>query len=231
MKKDIILKVDNLKQHFITGVGRYKIYNKAVDGISFDVRKGEVFSLVGESGCGKTTTGRTIMKIYKPTDGTVHLLGHRIVAGTRDLTLELKSLGKNLKKKKIETLKNKKLSEDEKKAIIKELYTYKRNRRKEIKAEIKARNKDQKSRFGPSREKLNVVKEESLLKIKEYRNLIAEENAEFLKFKKTAFAKTDALPSNFSKTERDKIHSKELAKYREVRKLRDQKVKEYEHEI
>lgn len=93
MENDVILKVDNLKQHFKTGTGKYKIYNKAVDGVSFEVRRGEVFSLVGESGCGKTTTGRTIIKIYKPTDGEVHLLGKRIVAGTRGLVKEKNRLG------------------------------------------------------------------------------------------------------------------------------------------
>lgn len=80
--KEVILKVENLSQHF-------KI-NKAVDNVSFDVYKGEVFGIVGESGCGKTTIGRTIIKLYNATDGNVYLKGRRIVAGTLSLKNALK---------------------------------------------------------------------------------------------------------------------------------------------
>jgi len=80
--KEVILRVENLSQHF-------KI-NKAVDNVSFDVYKGEVFGIVGESGCGKTTIGRTIIKLYNATDGNVYLKGRRIVAGTLSLRNALK---------------------------------------------------------------------------------------------------------------------------------------------
>ena len=53
----------------------------AVDNVTFDIYKREVFGLVGESGCGKTTTGRTIIKLYKPTDGSVDLNGNRVTGG------------------------------------------------------------------------------------------------------------------------------------------------------
>ena len=56
---------------------------KAVDNVSFEVHKGEVFGLVGESGCGKTTTGRTIIKLYNATSGNVYFEGQRICAGIR----------------------------------------------------------------------------------------------------------------------------------------------------
>ncbi|QSX06850.1 ATP-binding cassette domain-containing protein [Sedimentibacter sp. zth1] len=69
-----LLKVENLKQHF-NGF-------KAVDGVSFEINKGEVFGLVGESGCGKTTTGRTIIKLNNITSGNVYFKGQRICAGT-----------------------------------------------------------------------------------------------------------------------------------------------------
>ena len=71
---EVLLKVDNLSQHF----GPLK----AVSEVSFEVKKGEVFGLVGESGCGKTTTGRTIIKLYDATGGNVYFKGHRICAGT-----------------------------------------------------------------------------------------------------------------------------------------------------
>jgi oligopeptide transport system ATP-binding protein len=79
-QKETILRVDGLKQYFKTGIGKNKILNKAVDGISFEVKKGEVFSLVGESGCGKTTTGRTIIQLYKSSGGEVHFHDTRILS-------------------------------------------------------------------------------------------------------------------------------------------------------
>ncbi|MCP3028940.1 ABC transporter ATP-binding protein [Halobacillus sp. A5] len=68
MKEEKALQVRNLKKHFNLGKDRTL---KAVDGVSFDIYKGETFGLVGESGCGKSTAGRTIMNLYKRTDGEV----------------------------------------------------------------------------------------------------------------------------------------------------------------
>lgn len=73
-----VLEVEGLKQHFKSGIGKRKLSVKAVSGISFDIYKREVFGLVGESGCGKTTTGRTIMRLYKPTSGIIKLNGWTI---------------------------------------------------------------------------------------------------------------------------------------------------------
>ncbi|MDY0276787.1 MAG: ATP-binding cassette domain-containing protein [Acholeplasma sp.] len=67
----VVLNVKNLKKHFKIGSGSNGVVLKAVDDISFSIRKGEVFGLVGESGCGKTTTGRTIIRLYSPSDGTI----------------------------------------------------------------------------------------------------------------------------------------------------------------
>lgn len=66
-----MLEIKNLKKHFITGHGKGRKVLTAVDGISFSIRKGETFGLVGESGCGKTTAGRTIARLYNPTDGQI----------------------------------------------------------------------------------------------------------------------------------------------------------------
>src|SRR5215207_8518173 len=74
MNNNIILEVNNLKQHFPIRQGflqRLVGHVKAVDGVSFALRKQEVLGLVGESGCGKTTTGRSILRLYDPTDGEV----------------------------------------------------------------------------------------------------------------------------------------------------------------
>ncbi|MFA7106155.1 MAG: ATP-binding cassette domain-containing protein [Candidatus Izemoplasmatales bacterium] len=76
-----VLSLKNLKMYFTSGHGKNKLIVKAVDDVSFDIYKGEVFGLVGESGCGKTTTGRTIIKLYQPTDGEIWFLGELIGAG------------------------------------------------------------------------------------------------------------------------------------------------------
>lgn len=84
--KEVLLRVTHLKQYFKLGSGKLK----AVHDISFDVKKGEVFGLVGESGCGKTTTGRSIIKLYDITSGNIHFAGQRISAGTRWNEKEIK---------------------------------------------------------------------------------------------------------------------------------------------
>lgn len=83
-QREVILDVRGLKQYFKLGSGRKKIVNKAVNDISFKIYKGEVFSLVGESGCGKTTTGRTIIKLYKATGGEVYFNGTRIISDVKE---------------------------------------------------------------------------------------------------------------------------------------------------
>jgi len=79
-----VLEVKNLKQHFVGGIGKRKITVKAVDDVSFDIYKREVFGVVGESGCGKTTLGRTIIKLYDPTSGSVKFNGYPINVGFQD---------------------------------------------------------------------------------------------------------------------------------------------------
>jgi oligopeptide transport system ATP-binding protein len=80
MSKQPVLEVKNLKQYFTSGYGKNKVVVKAVDDISFSIYKGETFGLVGESGCGKTTTGRTIIRLYEPTDGEVYFNG-KLISG------------------------------------------------------------------------------------------------------------------------------------------------------
>ncbi|ELK46083.1 oligopeptide/dipeptide ABC transporter ATP-binding protein [Halobacillus sp. BAB-2008] len=75
MDREKVLEVKQLKKHFHLGKGRTL---KAVDGVSFDIYKGETFGLVGESGCGKSTTGRTIMNLYDRTDGEVLYQGKSV---------------------------------------------------------------------------------------------------------------------------------------------------------
>lgn len=107
---NIILDVHHLKQYFKLP-GNVKL--KAVHDVSFHVKKGECFGIVGESGCGKTTTGRTIMRLYNATSGSVYFKGHRISAGTRWNDKEMK-FSKIRAQKKINELKS-----DKKEAILK----------------------------------------------------------------------------------------------------------------
>ncbi len=90
VENNIELSVRHLKQFFKFGHGKNAFVTKAVHNISFDIKKGECFGVVGESGCGKTTTGRTLIRLYKATSGSVYFKGYRIVAGNRWNEKEIK---------------------------------------------------------------------------------------------------------------------------------------------
>lgn len=75
-----LVEVKHLKEYFTINTGMFSSKPlKAVDDVSFAVRKGETLGLVGESGCGKTTVGRTLLHLYKPTDGEIWFEGKQIV--------------------------------------------------------------------------------------------------------------------------------------------------------
>ncbi len=92
--QEVLLKVEHLCQYFKMGDSELK----AVDDVNFDIKRGEVFGLVGESGCGKTTTGRSIIKIYDITSGSIYFKGQRICAGTRSYRDAIASARKELRK-------------------------------------------------------------------------------------------------------------------------------------
>ena len=123
-KNEVLLKVDHLCQYFGP--------TKAVDDVSFEVRKGEVFGLVGESGCGKTTTGRSIIKLYDITSGSIYYKGRRIAAGTKSYRDEIAA-----KKAEIKELKKAGASEEKIAAC--------KTRIEELKKEIVQAKKDHKA--------------------------------------------------------------------------------------
>jgi len=76
-----LLDIKNIKKYFLAKkgfLGKNDVYLKAVDDVSFTIKKGETLGLVGESGCGKTTIGRTILRLYEPTDGKIYFDGQDI---------------------------------------------------------------------------------------------------------------------------------------------------------
>ncbi|MDM7321503.1 MAG: ATP-binding cassette domain-containing protein, partial [Fervidobacterium sp.] len=77
-EREVLLRIDNLVKHFPIRAGVFKrivAWVKAVDGVSFEVYKGETVGLVGESGCGKTTVGMTLLRLYEPTSGRIIVEG------------------------------------------------------------------------------------------------------------------------------------------------------------
>lgn len=104
------LSVRHLKQFFKFGHGKSAFKTKAVHDVSFDIMKGECFGLVGESGCGKTTTGRSLIRLYDITSGSVYFEGRRTSAGSRWNEKEIKWT-KIKARKKIKELR--KIEEDE----------------------------------------------------------------------------------------------------------------------
>lgn len=95
-EKETLLKVENLKMYFPAAksvFGKTTSCVKAVDDVSFEVEKGKTFGLVGESGCGKTTTGKCILRINTPTEGHIYYKGMDLSRASKD---EIKSIRREI---------------------------------------------------------------------------------------------------------------------------------------
>ena len=178
-----LLELKHVKQYFHFKNSDIK-YLKAVHDVSFDVYKGEVFGLVGESGCGKTTTGRDILRLYPITSGDIYLEGVRIAAGTRWNEKEIKWTGIRAKAeiKELEAKKSDLNPESaEYKAIEDKIADIKKNVEKvktEQLAKIKAAHEDNKHvNQNLAAHEVEVVekkREEGLLTEEEYKAALAE---------------------------------------------------------
>src|SRR5436309_5490364 len=83
---ETIISIDNLFVHYTLGGGLFSASKtvRAVDGVSLQIQRGETLGLVGESGCGKSTAGRTVLALERPTEGTVRFEGQDLGALTQD---------------------------------------------------------------------------------------------------------------------------------------------------
>ena len=153
---DPLLRVEDLCQYFPLGKRREL---HAVDHVSFEIKKGEVFGLVGESGCGKTTTGRSIIKIYDITGGDVYFKGKRICAGPRTYTDAIKTARKQAKNDIAPLVADTKANPSHKQANDAKIY--------EIKAklqEVLAENREKIARAYYDQNKVDKVHSEKLVK-------------------------------------------------------------------
>ena len=163
---DVLLRVEHLKQYFRSG----NYINKAVDDVSFFIKKGEVFGLVGESGCGKTTTGRTIINLYDPTDGKVIFHGLNVSStqnGSKVLIRSMKNEAKNkiaeLEREMKEAIKKDPSSEASAKQAFKE---EKRRIKKDLSNEIAAKQLDALKSGAAKAKSADAFRKQSLARLK-----------------------------------------------------------------
>ena len=125
-EKESLLRVENLRQYFNRGTFH------ALDGVSFDIKKGEVFSIVGESGCGKTTTGRAIIKLYNITGGQIFFNGKLISVGKLDFEKNIQQAKSDFAAKKISKSECAKIISEQKKIYREKLGETKKIKRDEL---------------------------------------------------------------------------------------------------
>ena len=216
VENNIELSVRHLKQFFKFGHGPNAFKTKAVHDVSFDIKKGECFGLVGESGCGKTTTGRSLIRLYKITSGSIYFKGYRISAGKRWNEKEIKwsrIKGKNRIKESFENEKNELMYASVTPEIAAKL--------KEITAKVD--DLETKLEFLVSEEKDEIKVAKAEYSLEEKKNAISEIKARYAKDKADLEAELDALKTEKEKVlaianseeEKSKLSEEEIAQKRE----------------
>lgn len=162
--REPLLRVEHLKQYFKSA----NKVNKAVDDVSFEIYKGEVFGLVGESGCGKTTTGRSIIRLYETTGGNVIFRGSRISAGLRAYKLDIAEAREQYSKKVKELKKDNSLSSDELSVALSQAKQERDNIISNARKELKEAKRDNKNCDK------NFAKNEVKKVVEEYDRLLSE---------------------------------------------------------
>ena len=203
-EREVLLSVQHLEQFFKLG----RFTNKAVNDVSFDIYKGEVFGLVGESGCGKTTTGRSIIRLYDITGGSVYFKGQRICAGIR----RYKEAIANKRKEVNEQLKALRLEHEEKVQSLNE--EEKAAYETEYSSKIKAINEDLESFVQSQYKEIKQAKFDHKNCNKEYaRKEVEKVNAEYLpKLEKAEGEEKEALEKEYKEkvrlAKKDRIMNK-----------------------
>ena len=187
---EVLLKVEHLCQYF--RLGRKDL--KAVDDVSFEIKKGETFGLVGESGCGKTTTGRSIIKLYNITSGNVYFKGKRIGAGIRSYKDAIAKARAEAKRE-IKALREESKANEAKKEINDEKIA-------KIKAELS----------------VEVAKQKALIKDAKYSSVAVDKEYSETRLKETDEEYTKKIADAGDDEEQVKAHKKEYKIRRRVAK-------------
>ena len=215
--KKVLLKVEHLSQHFKLG----KFTLRAVDDVNFEIYKGEVFGLVGESGCGKTTTGRTIIRLYDATGGSVYFDNKRIVAGT----LEYKQAIKAAKMKYDASLKalneeKKALSPEEQQEKAEE-YASKIAALKEEYSQIRSENieKIKSAKFDHNNCNKEFAKFEVSKVVEKYEPLLEAKREELEEAKNASISSPDDASLKEALENKNKEYNELLAQYKEEKRI------------
>ena len=196
----VLLDVQHLGMYFGSGTGALK----AVDDVSFQIHKGEVFGLVGESGCGKTTTGRTIIRLYNASSGSVYFDGVRIVAGTASYYEEIDGIKAKLKKGEID-----KASADKRIAELKvEIASAKRDHRaakKDLVTQIQMIFQDPIASLNPRMTVREIIAEGLIIRGEKDKKVIDEKVYEMLELVGLVREHASRYPHEFSGGQRQRI--------------------------
>ena len=197
-EKESLLRVENLRQYFNRGTFR------ALDGVSFDIKKGEVFSIVGESGCGKTTTGRSIIKLHNITGGQIFFRGKLISVGKLDFEQKIKEAKDNLLAKKISASECSDIVSAQKKSYREKLSQAKKVKRDEL-TKMQMIFQDPVTSLDPRMTVGEIIAEGLMIRGVRNKNEIEEKVSDVLKRVGLVPEYADRYPHEFSGGQRQRI--------------------------